>query len=1108
MVCRIRSRIRNRHHSEKEKMRGFVCTGLSLLLFSGVCLGSGTPRDWENQAVYAIGTESPRATFRHYASIDEASSFGAQSSVERTLNGSWKFHYAHRVGERPTRFQDPDFDVSAWDDIEVPGPWELQGFGTPIYTNVKYPFELNPPYVEGRFDNGTPVGSYRRTFRLPEAWRGKRIFVRLGGVSSAYYLWINGVKVGYAEDSFLPSEFDITSCVRPGENTIALEIYRWSDGSYLEDQDGWRMSGVLRDITLFATDETYIGDFFARCGLDNALTDGVIDLDVTISNKNRTVQQIQLTAKLFDADGRQCLTLTGDPAVVRPGARETFSLSGIVKKVAKWSDETPNLYRLVLVLSDRRGQTLDVVDSRVGFRKLEVRDRVFYLNGQPVKLKGVCRVEHDPFTGKYVTRERVRQEVLAMKRININTVRTAHMPACESFYEFCDQYGILVIDEANVEAHEFGFGPKCLAKDTSWRAAHVARMVNMVHRDKNHPSVIQWSLGNETGNGVNMVAMHEAAKRIDPTRFTHYHFSDAPVSSDILGGGISKNGNPNVSGRYNTMRDIEIIAASDDPRPYMINEYAHAMGNGMGNLKEYVEAFYTHPWLIGGTIWDWVDQSVVKSVGDSTLYAMRIPVGERDAALAECRKVDGQYFAAYGGDFADRPTDLNFCINGVMQADLKESAKSNEVRKVYQNIEFFDRGIARDGFVEVWNKFFFTDLADFDFVWELREDGRFVQQGSLDRLQLAPQGRQTIQLPVETWRIRDDKEYVLIIKALARKSSDWCEKGYQIAWEQFIVRPWNFAAQRLHSEGTVPKVMECDGELRIRANRYEVTFDTAQGQMVRLQSVEETLLEQGPVLSFWRAPIDNDGTAKSGRYIGGKFYEDARGGRLTKLWNAAGYPNMTSRLDSMRVDRSDPKRISVIICRTMTGNHEDAGFQVTEHYLFSGDSGFSLKTHVVPFGNLPEVARVGYEMVLGDQYEMFRWYGCGPWEAYVDRKDGAMLGCYESSIDDQFTNYVYPQENGNKYGVRWAEVVAPHGPSLQVRGTAPLEVSVRRYTTMNLAEAQHPFELKPLKNPILHVNHRMAPVGNESCGPVPLEKYVLYPKVWDFEILFEINDKK
>lgn len=1080
-------------------MKKFLCLMLSACIFADVHAAN----DWEDQRVVAYGREPMRASFEHYSDVGEALPYGQESRWTMSLNGVWKFKYVHEASERPTDFHADGFDVSSWDDIRVPGPWDMQGFGKPIYTNIKYPFERNPPYIKGLFDNGSPVGSYKTVFTLPEGWAGREVFIRFGGVCSAYYVWINGQKVGYAEDSYLPSEFDITPYLREGENSVSVQVFRWSDGSYLEDQDGWRVSGIIRDVTLFSTPGTYIADFFVKPDLDAEYRNGSLSIDARINNRSGRRGSVSLEAVVYDGR-REIARMSSGRFRVAAGGTSEVTLAADVENPEKWSAESPYLYTVVFVLKDSAGKVVDVASTRTGFRKLEIRNGCFLLNGCAVKMKGVCRVETDPFGAKYVTRERVLQEVLLMKRNNINTVRTAHMPAVEWLYDYCDEYGLMVIDEADCEAHGFGYREGTPARDTTWHDAHVARMVRMVERDKNHPCVVQWSLGNESDNGVNMLAMHNAAKALDPTRFTHYHFSNEPISCDVLGGGVLRSARPSVSAHYHSPDRIAVLAEAEDPRPIMINEYAHAMGNGMGSLKDYWIEFDKYDRISGGTIWDWVDQGVVMSAKDHSVYGMLIPEEERDRAIAECNKPGGDYFWAYGGDFGDKPNDSNFCNNGVMAPDLSpSSSKLNEVRKVYQDVEFYAEELS-EGRIEVWNKFFFTSLGDFDIYWTLLENGMEVRRERLPRLDIAPRSRGILQLPLDKTVMADGKEYVAVVSLHKSAPTSWCNAGYRIAWEQFVLQPWNFSAQKLARSASKPVVSEDVSEIKVCSGGVEFVFDKAMGKISgAYDSRRRTVFSDGPALDFWRAPLDNDGTGRIGHFIDGRFYPDARGGRLTKLWANAGYHDMKRGVRSV-AGRWDGDTYVIDVDYRLTGA-DSIYFDVGESYRFNDDGEFSLTADITPSDKNPEVARIGYDVVLPDDFDRFDWYGKGPCEAYSDKQDGARYGVWGGTVAEQWVNYIYPQENGNKYGVRWARLRRPDGNGVGVCGSAPAEVSVKHYTNMEIAQARHTDRLQRSGRVVMSVNHRMAPVGNESCGPRPLDKYVLHPERWQFTLFFSLD---
>ncbi|MFR9634050.1 MAG: glycoside hydrolase family 2 TIM barrel-domain containing protein [Rikenellaceae bacterium] len=1070
-----------------------------LSLLSLLCFIPAMSNDWENPAITERNREEMSSIFDRYSTLDEAQSFGRRSPYVQSLNGVWLFNYTHQSEDRPRDFFRSDFDTSSWSDIVVPAPWEVQGFGTLIYTNIMYPFLKNPPFVAAKYGHGTPVGSYVREFEVDGDWHDREIFIRFGGVSSAYYLWVNGQMVGYAQDSSLPSEFNITKHLKSGVNSLAVEVFRWSDGAYLEDQDGWRVSGILRDVELVAKPRSYIADIFVKSDLDVESQSAKSTIEVDL--KNRSSKRVSHTLLAQILDGDRVVAESRRRVTLAAGADLTTDLDMQLDKVELWSCESPSLYTVVVALEGRGGETTDVVNCRTGYRKIEIDGRIFKLNGQPIKMKGVCRVANDPFSAKTISRERILEEVLLMKRNNINTIRTSHMPANRWLYEYCDEYGVMIIDEANVESHGMGYNTETLGIRPEWEHAHVERIVRMIERDKNHPSILHWSLGNEAGTGDNFRAMHLAAKVLDPSRPTHYHFSGKPISCDIVGGGLVKNGRPNAMGRYQDVTDLDRIAECGDTRPYLLNEFSHAMGNGMGNLKEYVERFDKYDWLIGGTIWDWSDQSVVIKSDDHKIYGMQIPECDREAALREAAKPNGEYFYGYGGDFGDTPNDYNFLNNGVVTPDLARTSKLDEVSKCYQNVEFYAKDLGR-GEVEVYNKFHFTSLAAFELQWLLLRDGVEIERGLLPCGDVAPQQRGVVVLPLDKMSMdREEAEYVVILSAHLREATRWADEGYRVAWEQFILKPWSF--NREISRGAVaPSVCEDENILRIDMSGAEVTFDKASAKIVTLEVNGEPLLDDGPRLDFWRAPIDNDGTRQGHYNDDGEFNEDVAGGRLSKVWRKAGYDNMSREVKSL--SHSIDGGVVVVCAEYRLSGNDGVYFDVEEEYLFGGSREFELRSRIVGGGDNPEVARVGYELMVSEGVDQFSYYGQGEIEAYCDKRDGAMFGRYSGDVKSQYVSYIYPQESGNKYNVRWASVRSCSGRGLRVCGTAPLESSIRHFGTRELAQAHHSDRLKPIASSVWNINHRMAPIGNESCGGAPLPKYVLRDNAWNFTLLFEI----
>jgi len=1035
---------------------------LFLMLFPLMIQCSSTQHDWENERVTEINKEPAHASFFYGGSHDN----------KITLNGFWNFILVDSPEKIPT-----DFAHIHWDRIQVPGTWQMQGYGTPIYINRGYPFDKNPPYINGV--NKNPVGIYQRIFSVPAGWMRNKVYIHFGSVSSAFYLWINGKKVGYSQDSWDPAEFDISPFVKEGQNTIRLEVFRWSDGSYLEDQDGWRMSGLFRDVYLINKPKIHIRDFFVTTPFadsGNAFLHLAVDIRNTTGNP---AKGYGLGIILKDKKGN--IILNGQEKVpkVPLHAEKKIVWESLVRNPRTWSCEDPYLYTVTLSLKDREGEILETVSSSVGFREIKISNKQLLLNGKPILIKGVNRVEHDPIGGKYTTRKRMEAEVRLMKRNNINCVRTSHYPANPYFYTLCDEYGIMVIDEANLESHGMRYGKESLAKQPSWQKAHVERMEAVVQRDKNHPSVIIWSLGNEAGNGINMVAMNNKAKELDPSRPTVYHFSDEPRAADIFGGGVIKGGKVHAFGRYNTIDDLILIAESGIEKPFLLTEFSHAMGNGMGNLKEYMDVFEKYPSLIGGCIWDWVDQGLTKSV-QGNIYGSHIK--NPDEANEECHKPDGTFFWAYGGDFGDKPNSGNFCLNGIVFPDLSGISKLAEVKKVYQNVAFTSRD-AENGLFTIHNKYVFTNLSAFETEWFLLENGIVKTRGQLPVMDVPPGGEAAISIPEIRKYTNPGKEYILQFSVKIKKPFLWAKEGYEVAWEQFPLTPYPFLQEKGYESCSVPVYLsDNDSVWEIHTTHGDILFSKSGGKIQTVSLKGHRLIQDCFTLSFWRAPIDNDK-------------------KLKKDWIKAGLDRIKTRVTDIHLNKK--KNFIVIdIKKTHSADNVSCGFYSHEVYTIYGDGHINLTTDITPFGTLPySLPRIGYVMKIPDEYDTFTWYGRGPGESYADRKQGMKTGVYSGSVEDQFVNYPVPQENGNKSDIRWLTITNDQGEGFQISGAQPLNASVRKYTTLNLTEARHPYQLIKQPYTILNIDYEQGPIGNQSCGPRALEKYWVRPVKKHFVIM-------
>ena len=1019
---------------------------LSLVSLTGV----DAQNNWENEQVTQINKEAPTSTF--YCN-------DKPNNVE-LLNGVWDFNWYANPSDVP-EYSDIKFEHK----IQVPGAWQMQGFGIPIYRNTKYPFDVNPPYIKGQY--GNPVGVYERTFMVNNI-EDKINYLRFESVSSAFYLWVNDRKVGYSQDSWSPAEFNITKYLQEGENTVRLQVFRWSDGSYLEDQDGWRMSGIFRDVYLITKPEVHIRDYFVSTplkGTNNVEFDLKVDL---LNAKKAKLKKHKWGYTLTDLEGK--IVAEGEMNFCQKDLSDDWDIKikEDIENVKLWSNEKPNLYKLHFYLKNKNEIT-DEFYANVGFREIKISDKKeLLLNGKPIILKGVNVVEHDPIYGKHIPRTQIEKKVKLLKQNNINTVRTAHYPADPYFYKLCDEYGILVINEANVESHGMGYNENSLAKKANWQKAHVERMEAMVQRDKNHPCVIMWSFGNEAGNGETMSAMNKRTKEIDTTRPTHYHFSDEPTDFDVYGGGIWKYGGKDFFGRYQTVDDMIYLGESGLDKPYLLNEYAHAMGNAVGNLQEFVDAFEKYPALIGGCIWDWSDQGITKHVKTGDFGSK---IKDVDKANAECLKPSGEYFWGYGGDFGDGPNNGNFVLNGIMFADLTETPKTVEVKKAYQDIAFKIKN-TKQGIIEITNKFLFTDLSEYDLTWQLLEDGTVIKNGMLD---VNLSALQTGEFQINNWpsEFEKDKEYILQLKAKTKKDTKWAKAQHIVAWEEFIVQKADFTLASVENKGKVG--IESDGEesATISFSGGSLIFDKAKGEIVKLTKDNKTIIDGGFTLSFARANTDNDNVKK-----------------IRDLWNWLNLHNLNTKVLNVEIVWIDNK-VNIQVEKELKAPEKEVGFLSTENFAIAGNGTIDIDLKVEFTGkNIPfTLPRIGYEVKLNKALTESTWYGKGPGSSYIDRKTGMQMGIYSANVDQHFVNYPRPQENGNKADVRWLKVYDSAKSGFSVKANQALNFSLRKYTTTQLNQAKHPFDLQENPFIILNIDFEQGPIGNGSVGTMPMEKY-------------------
>ncbi|MCA9236240.1 MAG: DUF4981 domain-containing protein [Planctomycetales bacterium] len=1001
--------------------------------------------DWENPQVIGRNKLDTVATFYRFDDAATARSGDRDSSpYVKLLNGTWKFNYVGTPQERPLEFFKADFDASDWDDIAVPSNWERQGFGQPIYTNVTYPFRKDPPRIAG--ENGNPVGSYLTTFTVPKGWAGRRVLLHFEGVESACYVWVNGHEVGYSQDSRTPAVFDVTNFLQDGENSLAVQVFRWCDGSYLEDQDFWRLSGIFRDVFLQAVPEAGLYDLEVKTDLDADYRDADLAVTATLDNATDKPAKLTVEAALLDASGKQLTGLPTVTATVPPHEHRPAKFTAKIANPAKWTAETPNLYKLLVTVKNAAGEVVEVVPCNVGFRKVEIKDGLLQVNGRPLRVCGVNRHEHDPVAGHTISVESMIEDIKLMKEHNINTVRTCHYPNDPRWYDLCDQYGMYLIDEANIESHGMGYGRESLAKDPAWGKAHMARMVAVVERDKNHPSVIIWSLGNEAGNGVNFYENYKWAKQRDPSR---------PVQYEQAGWG---DWNTDIRcPMYASIDSIVNYARHNPDRPLIECEYEHAMGNSCGNFKDYWDAIDAWPHLQGGCVWDWVDQGLL----------------EHDD--------NGTPFWKYGGDYGDKPNDGNFCCNGMVRPDRSPNPSLLEAKYCYQPIAM--RAIdLPNGVVEIENRYGFQAL-DPEFVdlkWRIEEDGLPVAKGVVgdETLAIGPGDVRAFELQVGDLRATAGERF-LIVEARLHADQPWGDAGTLIAAEQFAL-PGAGAPSPKRDGAEVPvEVRDAGDALELVQGDYVIAVSKATGAMTKYTKGGRAAWSGEIAPNFWRAPTDND--------------------------NGNGMPQ---RLGVWKNAFSDEHPVEVtsdgdeIVARHML---LDGKAEVTLRYGLTpeGDGTLRFELEFIPHGALPELPRFGIQMTGPDALQNVTYFGRGPHENYVDRKASAMVSRYETTIDDLVHDYVRPQENGNRCDVRWIALTNDDGDgAIIIADGAPLSVSAWPYSMSDLERARHVNELP--ERDFVTINYdggQMGVAGDNSWGALPHAQYTLPPVHRKFSFL-------
>lgn len=1040
-----------------------------LLLFCWTVSIHGQQNDWENPHVNQINKMPARATFYNFENTEQAiAGIREHSKFYKSLNGDWQFKWVAKPEDASTDFYKSDFNSSDWDTIDVPSNWEMRGYGIPIYTNSVYPFFSNYPFIN-HHDN--PVGHYLKTFEIPDEWEDQDVIIHFGGVSSAFYVWVNGNFVGYSEDTRLPSEFDITPFLTEGTNKVAVKAYRWSDGSYLEAQDHWRMSGIEREVYLQATPKVRISDIAIRTVLDKDYTNATLEIrpEIVVNLKDKFIEKIghfgsaplktivddwALTATLVDIKNQ---TLGKESSIdLRKILGEFYPqrdnvpfglMEMAVKNPKKWSSDDPYLYTLLLQLKDSEGKIVQTTSTKVGFRALEFDEKGrFLVNGNPVKMIGVNRHDHSQTEGKAITRSDMEADVKLLKQFNFNAVRTSHYPNDPHFYDLCDLYGIYVMDEANLETH--GVRGE-LANVSEWGSAYLERAIRMVERDKNHPSVVFWSLGNESGMGPNHAAMSAWIKMFDPTRFIHYEGAQGDPTSPLYKKKFFPldKGNPTdpewvdmLSRMYPQPKELQSLIDSTsliDNRPVVLCEYAHSMGNSTGNMKTYWDVIYNNDRALGGYIWDWIDQGLLK------------------------KDENGIEYIAYGGDFGDKPNSGSFCLNGIIASDRRPKPATYECKKVNQPV-VISAIDAKKGAFKILNRHHAVGLERYTISWELLENGTVIQKGNVAPLNTQPHSTDSFKIDLNVSKFNPSKEYFINIKGFLAKDMIWASKGFEVFSDQFLVseKTQNTSEKPDRSKLTLSETSET---IQIENKNISLEINKNSGYITSYVAKGIQVLESPLKLNFWRAETEND-----------QAYRKAMKLENEKKWMQAGDNFIVENTSSNSIS-SDAIEIKV------SGQIEDPKTIVNLNYVILGSGEIQIHYEARIDASAPNVPRIGMSFDCTNSFNTVDYYGKGPQANYADRNYGSHIGLYSGEVKTLNYMYAYPEEYGNRTGTRWFSMQNENSTGILVKGIDNnLNFSVIPYSIDNLQKATHTNELKKRNVNTVNIDLKQQGVGGDD----------------------------
>ncbi|MGM0123188.1 evolved beta-galactosidase subunit alpha [Enterococcus sp. AZ194] len=1001
---------------------------------------------FKNHQVLHENRERAHSYFQVYETREEALSFDRDRSIGfQSLNGQWAFQLTEFVEQIPEGFFGTGALSSLWSTINVPGHWQLQGYGNPHYTNVDYPFPVDPPYIPTK----NPAGYYKRKVFFSSFPQGRKKILRFEGVDNAFKLWVNDHYVGYSTGSRLPAEFDLTDFLMVGENTIQVQVSQWSAMSYLEDQDMWWLSGIFRDVYLYDRQSSGLVDLFIQPGLSADYATGELTIDYSFegiaSNKQYTLKM-----ELYDTENLNLL-FNEEHNIVATEFSSTYQ----IEQPKTWTAETPSLYSLIIEVYEDN-QLIQVIPQKIGFRSIELKNGLIQVNGQPIIFKGVNRHDWHPKFGRAVPLSVMEIDIQLMKKFNINAVRTAHYPNDPRFYELCDYYGLYVIDEVDIETHGMDIVQRRdeLSEAIDWQTAYLDRMKRMVIRDQNHPSILIWSLGNESGFGRNHQAMADWVRSYDQTRLVHYEGESRNIFENQLE--LENHASDMFSTMYTSVEKMRVEGTKTElPQPHILCEYAHAMGNGPGGLKEYMDLFYQYPRLQGGFVWEWIDHGIQQ---------------ETDS---------GEIYYAYGGDFGDEPNDSNFVIDGLVFPDRTPSPALFELKKVIEPVTIEFSSDKKQ--VKVTNRFDFRNLSTLmsQFIWTVK--GQIVKVVDLGELDVKPRTSLSIPIPVAEG-IQSEEEVVLSLVFREKEAKEFYSN--KVAWGQMIVRP------KSHRQGKEKKQFNAtreDNRLEIKSNDVQLIFDLITGEIVTWTYQGESIIVKSPKMNFWRAATDNDRLGQ----------EEFHTKPISNEWYEYGVNQLAQRVVEVQVSEQE-ESVEVVVTSVQGAITKDWGIQLESTYRIIKKGAVNISIKGKPFGNAPKtLPKIGFQMNLTKAFQFVKWYGLGPNETYADSCQSGYLGAWESSVAELMTPYIRPQENGNRMGTRSLQVVDEQGIGLKIYGE-PFQFSIRNYSTEQLDKAEHTYELKNSGLVELNIDHQQYGLGSASCGPEVADEYKLYNRPFGF----------